>query len=103
MIIVLAAGAGGRAFSLELPREFDRFHLEVRDPIAGADLDAALRAGGVGWAEDEHAWIEPAALRELAGPDRDAEWEAGLEAMLVYASGQGWTRDGAVRAHVERP
>jgi len=76
VIVVLAAGAGGPAFSLELPREFDRFHLEVRDSAAGADLGAALRGGGIGWAEDEHAWVE---------------------------AGQGWTRDGAVRAHVERP
>lgn len=104
MIVVLAAGTGGApAFSLELRREFERFHLEVRGSAASTDLDAALRAAGIGRAEDGHAWIEPAALRQLAGGERDPEWEAGLEAMLAYAAGRGWTRDGAVRAHVERP
>ena len=101
MIVVLGPGPDGPVLGLERAGELDRFHLEVRAP--GADLDAALRAAGLGGVEGERAGIEVAGLRELAGPARDPEWEAGLEGMVAFAASRGWTRGSALRAHVERP
>ena len=53
----------------------------------------------------EHAFVDPAALRSLAGEKaEDPAWREQLEGMLAYASSKGWVReDGAVRAHVEWP
>ena len=52
---------------------------------------------------DEHTFVAPTLLAELAG-DRadDPAWRSNLEGMLAYAADHGWLDEaGNVRAHVE--
>jgi hypothetical protein len=84
------------AATLEESDNFKAF--KVVSEVAPEHAAAAL--GGAGKIDGEHAWIEPAWLRQ-SGPD-DAAWRAGLEKMLEYAGKSGWVNGaGAVRAHIE--
>jgi hypothetical protein len=50
----------------------------------------------------EHVYVPVDVLLALAGERaQDASWRSDFDAMLAYADGHGWLRDGAVRAHVE--
>ena len=66
------------------------------------DVDARLRAAGLGGAAGEHAWIDAEALRTAASAlATAADWNAGFDRMLDYARSKGWLgADGAIRAHV---
>jgi hypothetical protein len=71
---------------------------KVVSDVTPEQAGAAL--GGAGRLDGDHAWIEPAWLRQN-GAD-DAEWQAGLDKMLDYAGKSGWVdAAGAVRAHIE--
>jgi hypothetical protein len=49
-----------------------------------------------------HAWVEPAALTQVAGRTGDAAWQRKLADMVSYAQTRGWLDDhGRVRAHLE--
>lgn len=53
--------------------------------------------------DGEHAWFDPAPVRELAG-GRGAQddWQQGFAALRSYAAEHGYTgEDGSLRAHVE--
>jgi hypothetical protein len=80
--------------TLEEPWDFGRLSARLTGPVGG-------------WARplpDDHVALPPALLVDLAGPlSSDAEWRAGLDAMLAYAGAHGWLEDdGWVRVHVER-
>lgn len=53
--------------------------------------------------EAEHAFIDPEALRHLAGAQaHDAGWRESFDGMVSYAESKGWVgADGTLRAHVE--
>lgn len=82
----------------------DCTRLSVTTTLPLPELDAALRASGLGRLDGEAALLDVDVLRararELATlPDWDDRWQA----MLDYATGKGWvSEDGRdVRAHVE--
>jgi hypothetical protein len=54
--------------------------------------------------DGDHVWLRPDAVKEAAGArGRDAEWQAGFQAMITYAEQHGYLGDdGSLRAHVER-
>jgi hypothetical protein len=82
----------------------DCTRLSVTTALPLPELDAALRASGLGRLEGEAALLDAETLRagarELATePDWDTRWQA----MLDYATGKGWVSENGrdVRAHVE--
>jgi hypothetical protein len=93
MFVNLIAGAA----TLQDIDNFKAFKVVTSLPegaIAGA-LGAAGRVDG------KHVWIDPAWVKAHGRPD-DTAWVAGLNKMLDYAKGAGWTDEhGAVRAHIE--
>jgi hypothetical protein len=98
IVEVTAEGAGVRDAD-------DCGRLSVATGLAGADLDAALEASGIGARAGQDVLLDVAVLRDRAraaasAPDWDSRWSS----MLDYATRKGWvTPDGAaVRAHIER-
>lgn len=85
--------------TLEDADDLKHFHLAG---VAPAD-PGALRAAGIELDDDlGHGWVEPDAVRRLAGPDVDAEWSAAFGDMVGYAASKGWTdASGRLRAHTE--
>lgn len=81
-----------RAFKIVAPQSMDR-----------AALTRALGALGR-LADDDHAWIDEAALRELANRPNDKAWHDSATAMIGYAKRAGFIDEatGAIRAHIER-
>jgi hypothetical protein len=95
---------GGEA-TLELiePDDCKRFHVAVHGGDR-ARLAESLTATGVGCLDESgDAYIEAAAVRQLASGRVSSAWEADFSAMLAYASTKGWLSDtgNAIRAHVE--
>jgi hypothetical protein len=85
--------------SLSQPNDFTAFKIVAtgdRGRLATAIQSIGRAAGG-------DAFVEPAAIRQLAGDlDRDPSWSESLDGMIAYASQHSWVSDdGAVRAHVE--
>jgi hypothetical protein len=78
-----------------------QLHAEFRG-VPDAAAGTALTAAGLGTVDDDHAWLDVAALR--AAGNGSPEWLAGFDGMLEYAAGKGWTStDGStVRAHIVR-
>ena len=65
------------------------------DEVAGA-------LSGFGLFDGEHAWIEQDVLRTLAEGQVADDWDDRFDAMVTYATGNGWVdEEGRVRAHVE--
>lgn len=97
-----------RRVSLTDPSEFTRFSVSVEGASRNGDdrseLAELVRASGLGRLREdgEHVVVDPAALRSLAGPAADEDWEEGLSGMVAYAAGKGWVEDGGVVAHIER-
>jgi hypothetical protein len=51
--------------------------------------------------DGQHVVVDPAAVRRLAGPLVDEEWERGFSGMCAYAAGKGWVDDdGGILAHI---
>jgi hypothetical protein len=89
----------------------DCTRLSVDTALAGAELEAALRAHGAGeraggaHGGGDDLLLDVAALHERARAAASApDWESRWTAMIDYATRKGWlSADGtAVRAHVER-
>jgi len=81
------------------PTDFRSFKI-----VATGDRERLATAiQSIGRAAGEDAFVEPAALRRLAGDlGRDPGWSESLDRMVAYAAEHGWVSDdGAVRAHVE--
>ena len=100
MIITLATDRTPR---LDDPDNFRAFKV-----TAPKDMDAAALRGALGslgrLADNDHAWIDEAALRTLANRPNDKTWQDNATAMLAYARKSGWidAETGAIRAHIER-
>ena len=96
MIINIAADG---TLGLDDAANFRGFHIAGQAP---AD-PAACAARGIHFDDDlGHAWVEPAAVKDLAGGAADEEWTAGFDGMVGYAQSKGWTDDhGRIRAHTE--
>jgi hypothetical protein len=71
--------------------------------VEGADVDLGGALEGVGAVDGEYVWLDPEAVRGLAGEAAGPEWLAQFDGMIEFARSKGWV-DGAgrVRAHVER-
>lgn len=86
---------------LREPGEFTRFSVLLEGE---GDLAGAVRRTGLGrLAPDaQHVVVDPVALRALAGPAADEDWDNGFAGMCAYAAGKGWVEpDGGVLAHIE--
>lgn len=80
--------------------------LSVRVGRGVDDRAVAAALDGLGRLDGSHVWLDVPALRDragsLVGRDGRADWEAGFDGMIAYATSKGWVADGAVRAHLER-
>jgi hypothetical protein len=88
--------------SLGDPAEFTGFSVLLE---GDGDLAEVLRQLGLAslGADGEHVVVDPAALRALAGPAADDDWDDGFAGMCAYAAGKGWVEpDGGIVAHVRR-
>ena len=99
MIVSIGPDVGATVLHFE---DLTRLHVAVTGSD-DAQVDAALRAGGLGYLQDGHAWLSVAALRGQ-GAAASADWSQRFDAMIDYAVGKGWAdADGShVRAHIER-
>jgi hypothetical protein len=105
MFIKVDLGAVPPAVTLEEPDDVKRFHVTVAGTDDTAAVGRALETAGVGRVDDEHAWVEVAAVRRLAAGRVGEGWDDELAGMLSYAASKGWLDDagGAIRAHLEWP
>ena len=93
--------------STSAPRLDDADNFRAFKIVAPKSLDrAALRRalGTLGrLADDDHAWIDEAALRQLANRPNDKTWHDNATAMIGYARKAGFIDEatGAIRAHIE--
>jgi hypothetical protein len=87
--------------SLDDPDDFSRFSVEIEGQ---GDLTEVVRQWGLGHVsgDGEHVVVDPVALRVLAGPAADRDWDEGLSGMCAYAAGRGWMEDDGVVAHIDR-
>lgn len=86
---------------LQDPSDFNRFSVATE---GAGDLAEMVRQSGLGRLKDdgEHLVVDPAALRALAGPTADDDWDEGFAGMCEYAAGKGWVEaDGGIVAHIE--
>lgn len=87
--------------TLEGADDFTSLRLTGTRPTTD-DARAALAACGIELTDDlTHGHIEPTAFSRLAGGAGERpDWQAGLQGMLAYATGKGWTDEaGRIRAH----
>jgi hypothetical protein len=100
VILSVRALAGEVDLALDEPDDLNRLKVVIEAP----DVTSARTAIGPAGRLESHdvAWLDVAALRTLSGRS-DPEWGSRFEAMLSYATVQGWTSaDGErVRAHCE--
>lgn len=95
-IVVEAAGV-----RIAEPEVLTSFSVVSAMPIA--DVDAALRADGIGHVADEHAWISADLLQERAAAlVASLEWPAQYRRMVDYAISKGWwdAERSLIRAHI---
>ena len=100
MLVVI--DLSGAKLSLRDPREFTSFSVLLE---GDGDLVDVLRQSGLGrlGADGEHVVVDSSALRALAGPAADEDWNEGFAGMCAYAAGKGWVEaDGGIVAHVSR-
>lgn len=77
----------------------DAGHVPPTIELREADDFTSLRVVVV---TDDHVWLDPAALAELAGRTGDPAWEDQLTRMVGYADRMGWLDEhGRIRAHVD--
>jgi hypothetical protein len=100
MIVHVDVAAAPPAVTLQDAEDLRAFKVLARGGEDPAALAEALQ--GVGrLAPDGDAFIDPDAVRRLAG-ERDAAWRDSFAQMLDYAGTKGWLdADGAIQAHVE--
>jgi hypothetical protein len=86
---------------LQDPADFSRFSVATEGE---GDLAQVVRQSGLGRLRDDggHVVVDPVALRALAGPAANDEWDDGFAGMCAYAAGKGWVEaDGGIVAHIE--
>ena len=82
---------------------FRAFAVVLVDGQGEGDLRGALDGLGVLDASGEHVFLEPEAVKDLAGDVAGEQWSADFDSMIGYARSKGWVDDaGRVRAHIER-
>ena len=98
MIIVISRDG----VSLDDADNCNAFHLEARG-VDRAAVGAALAAVDVGRVDGDDAYVEPAAVEQMAAAAGvGADWSDRYRAMLGYAASKGWLDDaGAIQAHIE--
>ena len=82
------------------PDDFGQFKVTALDrSVVATGVPAFGRAGD----DEDHVFVEPDALRALAGARAsDPVWAASFEQMVAFAATHGWiSEDGAIRAHLE--
>jgi len=86
------------------PDDFSVFAVEMRGRGSLQRLADLLERDEMGRLEGEDALIRVTAIRRLAPGADDAEWQAGLEAMVARAQKRGLSNPAgtALRAPVER-
>ena len=100
MIVHVDLAAAPPAVTLQDAEDLRAFKVLATGGEDPAAVASALQ--GVGrMAPDGHAFIDPGAVRRMAG-ERDAPWRDSFAQMLAYAGTKGWLDDqGAIQAHVE--
>lgn len=97
MIVVVDGGSG--QVLMDEAENLRGLSVELRscDHIRAASL-----LGSMGRLEDQHVWLDIAALRALSPLSGDAEWAAGFDGVMTYAESKGWLDDTRtrVRAHI---
>jgi len=86
---------------LQDPSDFSRFSAATE---GDGNLAEVVRQSGLGRLKDDggHVVVDPVALRALAGPAANDEWDEGFAGMCAYAAGKGWVEaDGGIVAHIE--
>ena len=94
---------GGEARAiLNEPDDLKKFKVVVDGSLSVAALSVALR--GIGrTAGRDVVWVQPEAIRRLAGGRVDGAWEASFGRMIEYARTKGWVDQttGEIQAHCE--
>jgi len=75
----------------------------VLSALAPSEIDAALRAAGLGHVRDGHAWVSADALESRAAAlVSDPEWPARYRGMVDFAVSHGWwdAEHALIRAHL---
>ena len=99
IIVGMYLQVDGSSVELVEAGDFRRFAVVV---VADGEL-AALDGLGEVDSAGEHVFLEPAAIRGLAGERATGEWGEGFEKMVEFARSKGWVDEaGRVRAHIER-
>jgi hypothetical protein len=71
--------------------------------VEGDDVDLGGALNGVGAVDGEHVWLDPVAVKRLAGDGAGPEWVGQFDGMIEFARSKGWVdQAGRVRAHIER-
>ena len=96
MIVHLSAVAPAELADLD---RLDRLHAECDGAVGSARLARWCCLDDDG----EHLWLDVAACRELGAAEGGEPWVEQYDAMIGYATSQGWTNDAGthVRAHIE--
>jgi hypothetical protein len=100
--VLIVIDLSGAKVTLRDPHGFTRFSVLLE---GDGDLAEVLRQAGLGrlGADGEQVVVDPVALRALAGPAADDDWDEGFAGMCAYAAGKGWVEsDGGIVAHVSR-
>ena len=97
-MIVVVDGARS-SVEVEDADVLDKLCVELRECT---HPDAALLLYGLGWFEDDHAWLDIEELRARSPLSGTGNWDSRYEATMIYARTKGWTdqNDEHVQAHV---
>lgn len=84
--------------------DLKRLHVTIHGDVGLDTLAAAVaRLGRL--ADEDHVFLQPAALRKAVGEPwtSDPAWLAEYDEMVAFAASHGWTSDaGELRAHIVR-
>jgi hypothetical protein len=73
--------------------------------VAGGGMDdgrVAAALAGLGTIDGEHAWLNGAAVKRLAGTGVGEGWPLEFDRMTEFARSRGWTdAEGRLRAHLK--
>jgi len=85
-------------WQLKEPADFKRFKIVLK----GVSATSVPNLKSLQFDGDQHAWMDPSIILEMAGPVADAEWRMEFDRMLDFAIRHGWTNpEGWLRGHVE--
>ncbi len=71
--------------------------------VVTGEPDLVDKLDGLGAVDGDHAFLDPEAVKRLAGDRAAGDWGANFDNMIEFARGKGWVDEaGRVRAHIER-